>query len=59
MWASVTYTAFPQCAQGAQTLGALAGGSLATAAGIRAPMLAGAPPIAAVAVMLEWRHRRD
>jgi len=45
-------------AQGAETLGAIAGGSLATAAGIRAPMLAGAAPIAAVTVVLAWRHRR-
>jgi MFS family permease len=45
-------------AQGAETLGAIAGGALATAAGIRAPMLAGAVPIAAVTAALAWRHRR-
>jgi len=44
-------------AQGAAALGALAGGSLATVAGVRAPMLAGAVPIAAVTAALAWRHR--
>jgi MFS family permease len=42
---------------GTEALGALAGGALATAAGIRAPMLAGAAPIAAVTVYVGWRHR--
>jgi MFS family permease len=45
-------------ARGGDTLGAIAGGSLAAAAGIRAPMLAGAVPIAAVTAVLAWRHRR-
>lgn len=43
----------------AEALGAIAGGALATAAGIRAPMLAGAVPIVAVAAVLAWRHRRS
>jgi MFS family permease len=43
---------------GAEALGALAGGALATVAGIRAPMLAGAVPIAAVSLVIAWRHRR-
>lgn len=45
-------------ASGAEAVGALAGGALATAAGIRAPMVAGAAPIAAVTVVMAWRHRR-
>jgi hypothetical protein len=45
-------------ARGTEALGALAGGALAAVAGIRAPMLAGAVPIAAVTVLLAWRHRR-
>jgi predicted MFS family arabinose efflux permease len=44
-------------ALGTEALGALAGGALAAVAGIRAPMLAGALPIAAVAALLAWRHR--
>ena len=43
--------------QGAEALGALAGGGLAVAAGIRAPMLIGAAPIAVVTVGVAWRHR--
>jgi len=42
--------------QGAEALGALAGGGMAAAAGIRAPMLIGAGPIAAVTILLAWRH---
>jgi predicted MFS family arabinose efflux permease len=44
-------------ARGGESLGALAGGALAASAGIRAPMLAGAVPIAVTAVLLAWRHR--
>ncbi|MGD0245766.1 MAG: MFS transporter [Streptosporangiaceae bacterium] len=44
-------------AQGAEALGAIAGGALAAAAGIRAPMLIGAAPIAVVTILLAWRHR--
>ena len=44
-------------ARGTGALGALAGGTLAAIAGIRAPMLAGAVPIAAVAILLAWRRR--
>jgi MFS family permease len=43
--------------QGAEALGAIAGGAVAATAGIRAPMLIGAAPIAAVTVLLAWRHR--
>lgn len=43
-------------ARGTEALGALAGGALAAVAGIRAPMLAGAVPIAAVTALLAWRH---
>lgn len=43
--------------QGGAALGAIMGGILATAAGIRAPMLAGAVPIAVVTVFTGWRHR--
>jgi MFS family permease len=43
--------------QGSEALGAIAGGALAAAAGIRAPMLIGAPPIAAATILLAWRHR--
>jgi predicted MFS family arabinose efflux permease len=43
--------------RGAEALGAIAGGVLAAAAGIRAPMLAGAVPLFAVTVLLAWRHR--
>ena len=42
---------------GAEALGALGGGALATVAGIRAPMLAGAVPIAVGVAVLAWRHR--
>lgn len=51
---SVYYTV----TQGSEALGAIAGGALATTAGIRAPMLAGAMPIAAATVLLAWRRRR-
>jgi MFS family permease len=44
-------------ARGTEALGALAGGALAAVAGIRAPMLAGAVPIAAVTALLALRHR--
>jgi predicted MFS family arabinose efflux permease len=44
-------------ARGTEALGALGGGALAAIAGIRAPMLAGAVPIAAVAILLALRHR--
>jgi len=44
-------------ARGGESLGALAGGALAASAGIRAPMLAGAVPIAAVVTVFAWRHR--
>jgi MFS family permease len=43
--------------RGAEALGAIGGGVLAAAAGIRAPMLAGAVPLFAVMVLLAWRHR--
>jgi MFS family permease len=43
--------------QGAEALGAIAGGALAATAGIRAPMLVGAGPIAVVTILLAWRHR--
>jgi predicted MFS family arabinose efflux permease len=42
---------------GAEVLGAIGGGALAATAGIRAPMLAGAIPIAGVITLLAWRHR--
>jgi predicted MFS family arabinose efflux permease len=45
-------------ALGAEALGAIGGGILATMAGIRAPMLAGAVPIAALTAVLAWRHCR-
>jgi MFS family permease len=44
---------------GAVALGALVGGVLAAAGGIRAPMLIGALPIIATVVLLAWRHRAD
>jgi len=44
-------------AGGREALGALGGGALATAAGVRATMIAGAVPIAAVAILITWRHR--
>jgi predicted MFS family arabinose efflux permease len=43
-------------AGGAEALGALAGGGIATAAGVHAAMLAGAAPIAAVVSWVAWRH---
>jgi len=43
--------------QGSQALGALAGGLVAAAAGIRATMLIGALPIAATVILLTWHHR--
>jgi MFS family permease len=43
---------------GSEVLGAIGGGALAATAGIRAPMLAGAIPIAGVISLLAWRHRR-
>jgi hypothetical protein len=46
-------------ALGSEALGALAGGALATTAGIRAPMLAGAVPLAAITALLAWRYRRS
>ena len=42
---------------GAEAIGALAGGALATAAGIRVTMVVGAMPIAAVTILTVWRHR--
>ncbi len=42
---------------GAEVLGAIGGGALAATAGIRAPMLAGAIPVAGVITLLAWRHR--
>ena len=48
---------FGTATQGAEALGAIAGGLLATAAGIRAPMLAGAVPMTVVTVTMGWRHR--
>ena len=49
---------FGTVTRGAEALGAVAGGALAGAAGIRAPMLAGAPPLAVAVTVLAWRHRR-
>lgn len=46
-------------AGGAEALGALAGGLIATAAGIRATMLVGVAPIAIVAIWATWRHQRE
>jgi Transmembrane secretion effector len=43
--------------RGSEVLGAIGGGALAAIAGIRAPMLAGAIPIAGVITLLAWRHR--
>jgi predicted MFS family arabinose efflux permease len=48
---------FSTVTQSAQALGAIAGGALAAAAGIRAPMLAGAIPIAAVTIYASWPRR--
>ena len=44
-------------ARGAEALGALGGGVLAAAVGIRATMIIGVAPIAAVTVLLTWQHR--
>jgi hypothetical protein len=41
-----------------EALGAVAGGALAATAGVRAPMLAGAPPLAVAVTVLASRHRR-
>jgi predicted MFS family arabinose efflux permease len=49
---------FGTVAGGAEALGALAGGGIAAAAGIRATMLVGAAPIAFVVSWTAWRHRR-
>jgi len=43
--------------RGSEALGALGGGLVAAAAGIRATMLIGAIPIAATAILLTWHHR--
>jgi MFS family permease len=48
---------FSTVTQSAQALGAIVGGALAAAAGIRAPMLAGAIPIAAVTIYASWLRR--
>jgi MFS family permease len=42
---------------GTEALGAIVGGAIAAAGGIRAPMLLGAGPIAAVTILVTWRHR--
>ncbi|HEX6525822.1 MAG TPA: MFS transporter [Streptosporangiaceae bacterium] len=47
---------FGTVTQSAEALGAIAGGALAAAAGVRAPMLAGAVPIAAVTIYVARRH---
>jgi MFS family permease len=44
--------------RGTEALGAVAGGALAATAGIRAPMLVGAPPLAGAVAVLAWRHRQ-
>ena len=46
-------------ARGAEALGAIGGGALAASAGIRAPMLVGAVPIAVLTAVLAWRHCRS
>ena len=43
--------------QGCEALGALGGGLVAAAAGIRATMLIGAVPIAVTVILLTWHHR--
>lgn len=48
---------FGTATRGAEAVGAIGGGILAASAGIRAPMLAGAVPTAAVLVLFSWRHR--
>ena len=45
--------------RGAEVVGAIAGGIVAAAAGIRAPMLAGAVPIGVVTGVVAWRHRHS
>ena len=49
---------FGTVAGGAEALGALAGGGIAAAAGIRATMVIGAAPIAGVIIWAWWRHRQ-
>jgi MFS family permease len=49
---------FGTVTRGTEALGALAGGALAASAGLRAPMLAGAPPLALAVTVLAWRHRK-
>jgi MFS family permease len=49
---------FGTVTRGTEALGAVAGGALAATAGVRAPMLAGAPPLAVAVTVLAWRHRR-
>ena len=49
---------FGTVTRGTEALGALAGGALAVTAGLRAPMLAGAPPLAVAVAVLAWRHRK-
>jgi MFS family permease len=44
-------------AQGSEALGAVGGGVIAGIAGIRAPMLIGAIPIAVTMTLLAWLHR--
>jgi MFS family permease len=44
---------------GSEAVGALAGGALATAAGIRAAMLVGVAPMAAATISTVWRHRHS
>lgn len=46
-------------AGGAEALGALTGGVIATAAGIRATMLIGVAPIAIVTIWTTLRHQRE
>lgn len=43
--------------RGSEALGALGGGLVAAAAGIRATMLIGAIPISATVILLTWHHR--
>jgi hypothetical protein len=50
--------AYLTVAGGAEAVGALLGGALASVAGIRAPMLAGVVPLLALAVALAWRGNR-
>jgi predicted MFS family arabinose efflux permease len=45
-------------AGGAEALGSLTGGVIATVAGIRATVLVGAAPIAVITIWTGWRHRR-